>query len=92
MTLIQDRLLSIATDPLLSFKQKSRQFALSADEQLPYLSLSDGLSTALESRVVCDMFEMSILDHPALEGDAKALAEEISTKLGQLYGMLGEKS
>ena len=57
MTLIQDRLLSIATDPLLSFKQKSRQFALSADEQLPYLSLSDGLSTALESRVVCDMFE-----------------------------------
>ena len=39
--------------------------------------------------MIDSMFDTFVYEHPALEGDAKALAEEISTKLGQLYGMLG---
>lgn len=42
------------------------------------------------THIVCDMFETFVYEHPALEGDAKDLAEEISTKLGQLYQMLGD--
>ena len=39
--------------------------------------------------MIDSMFDTFVYEHPALEGDAKALAEEISIKLGQLYGMLG---
>lgn len=42
--------------------------------------------------MIDSMFDTFVYEHPALEGDAKVLAEEISTKLGQLYGMLGEKA
>jgi len=41
--------------------------------------------------MIDSMFDTFVFEHPALEGDAKDLAEEISTKLGQLYQMLGEK-
>ena len=57
MSVVEDTLLKIATDPLLSFKQKSRQLALAADSQIPYINLSPELSEALASRIVCDMYE-----------------------------------
>jgi hypothetical protein len=41
--------------------------------------------------MIDSMFDTFVYEHPALEGDAKDLAEQISTKLGQLYQMLGEK-
>ena len=40
--------------------------------------------------MIDSMFDTFIYEHPALEGQAKVLAEEISTKLGQLYQMLGQ--
>ena len=42
--------------------------------------------------MIDSMFDTFVYEHPALEGGAKVLAEEISTKLGQLYQMLGEKA
>ena len=40
--------------------------------------------------MIDSMFDTFIYEHPALKGQAKVLAEEISTKLGQLYQMLGQ--
>jgi hypothetical protein len=56
--------------------------------------MSDKLHHELLDRtfMIDSMFDTFVYEHPALQGDAKALAEEIGTKLGQLYGMLGEKA
>ncbi|MGJ3352720.1 YjjI family glycine radical enzyme [Providencia sp. Je.9.19] len=57
LTEYQAKCLSIATDTLLSPKQKANFLALEAENNIPYLALSEPLKTALDTRVICDMYE-----------------------------------
>lgn len=57
MTLHTDKLIGISTDPLLSFKQKAHYLAIEADASIPYLPLSEALTSAMEQGTVCDMYE-----------------------------------
>lgn len=53
----QEHILSIVTDSHLSAKQKAHQLALVAENSLPYVPLSEEAKGALESGIICDMFE-----------------------------------
>ena len=57
LTASQERCLAIATDTLLSPKQKANFLALEAENSIPYLSLSAETEKALSERVICDMYE-----------------------------------
>ncbi|MRI31387.1 YjjI family glycine radical enzyme [Endozoicomonas sp. OPT23] len=47
----------MANDPNLNFTQKSRYLALQADDMLPYPELDVQAKGAMESGLICDMFE-----------------------------------
>lgn len=53
----QQRFQEIITDAHLSPKQKSQYLALEAEASLPYMPISDAAKEALDSGVLCDMFE-----------------------------------
>ncbi len=55
----QAHCLEIATDSLLSPKQKAHFLSLAAENHIPYLSLSEETELALNERVICDMYEGS---------------------------------
>lgn len=57
MNELESKLVNIATEPNLSFKQKSRNLALAADSLIPYPELSSTLSKAMSDGIICDMFE-----------------------------------
>lgn len=57
LTDYQARCLAIATDRLLSPKQKANFLALEAENCMPYFTLSDETECALNERVICDMYE-----------------------------------
>ncbi|AYO09545.1 YjjI family glycine radical enzyme [Vibrio campbellii] len=54
---LQLRFLAIATDSNLSPKQKSNFLALEAEATIPYMTISDEVSQAMQQGVICDMFE-----------------------------------
>ncbi len=54
---IQAKFHQIITDPTLSPKQKSNYLALEADASLPYVTISEPVQTAIDTGVICDMFE-----------------------------------
>jgi len=54
---LQQKLAQIVSDPRLSPKQKSNYLALEADASLPYLTISDAVTQAMSSGIICDMFE-----------------------------------
>ncbi|MGR5232951.1 YjjI family glycine radical enzyme [Vibrio rotiferianus] len=54
---LQQRFLAIATDSYLSPKQKSNFLALEAEATIPYMTVSDEVSQAMQQGVICDMFE-----------------------------------
>ncbi|WP_191117333.1 YjjI family glycine radical enzyme [Vibrio campbellii] len=54
---LQQRFLAIATDSHLSPKQKSNFLALEAEATIPYMTISDEVSQAMQQGVICDMFE-----------------------------------
>ncbi|MGF1716418.1 YjjI family glycine radical enzyme [Photobacterium chitinilyticum] len=54
---IQAKFHQIITDPTLSPKQKSNYLALEADASLPYVAISEPVQTAIDTGVICDMFE-----------------------------------
>ncbi|AUW04828.1 YjjI family glycine radical enzyme [Vibrio campbellii] len=54
---LQQRFLAIATDSNLSPKQKSNFLALEAEATMPYMTISDEVSQAMQQGVICDMFE-----------------------------------
>ncbi|YCO04944.1 YjjI family glycine radical enzyme [Vibrio sp. VNB-15] len=54
---LQQRFFAIATDSNLSPKQKSNFLALEAEATIPYMSVSDEVSQAMQQGVICDMFE-----------------------------------
>ncbi|WP_050904613.1 YjjI family glycine radical enzyme [Vibrio campbellii] len=54
---LQQRFLAIATDSSLSPKQKSNFLALEAEATIPYMTISDEVSQAMQQGVICDMFE-----------------------------------
>ncbi|WP_282064131.1 YjjI family glycine radical enzyme [Vibrio rotiferianus] len=54
---LQQRFLAIATDNNLSPKQKSNFLALEAEATIPYMTVSDEVSQAMQQGVICDMFE-----------------------------------
>ena len=54
---LQQRFLTIATDSNLSPKQKSNFLALEAEATIPYMTVSDEVSQAMQQGVICDMFE-----------------------------------
>ncbi|MFH0270933.1 YjjI family glycine radical enzyme [Vibrio jasicida] len=54
---LQQRFLAIATDSNLSPKQKSNFLALEAEATIPYMTVSDKVSQAMQQGVICDMFE-----------------------------------
>ncbi|CAM3464915.1 YjjI family glycine radical enzyme [Parendozoicomonas haliclonae] len=54
---IQSPLRNIVNDPKLSFIQKARYLSLQADSMLEYPELPAQVKAALESRLICDMFE-----------------------------------
>ncbi|MCE7732892.1 YjjI family glycine radical enzyme [Vibrio campbellii] len=54
---LQQRFLAIATDSNLSPKQKSNFLALEAEATIPYMTISDEVSQAMQQGVICDMFE-----------------------------------
>ena len=55
--LLQDKLVQIVTNPLLSPKQKSNYLALEAEASLPYMPISVEVKKAMNDGIVCDMFE-----------------------------------
>lgn len=55
--LLQDKLVQIVTNPLLSPKQKSNYLALEAEASLPYMSISPEVKAAMNDGIICDMFE-----------------------------------
>lgn len=54
---LQQRFLAIVTDSNLSPKQKSNFLALEAEATIPYMTVSDQVSQAMQQGVICDMFE-----------------------------------
>lgn len=54
---LQEKLALIVRDPRLSPKQKSNYLALEADSSLPYLSISEAVTQAKSTGIICDMFE-----------------------------------
>ncbi|MEF1305692.1 DUF3029 family protein, partial [Vibrio owensii] len=54
---LQQRFFAIATDSNLSPKQKSNFLALEAEATIPYMTVSDEVSQAMQQGVICDMFE-----------------------------------
>ncbi|PKH62237.1 YjjI family glycine radical enzyme [Shewanella sp. Choline-02u-19] len=54
---IQERLSQITRDLNLSPKQKSNFLALEADSSLPYVAVSEDVTQAMDSGIICDMFE-----------------------------------
>ncbi|WP_019614065.1 YjjI family glycine radical enzyme [Psychromonas ossibalaenae] len=54
---LQQKIQQIITDPTLSAKQKSSYLALEADASLPYLPVSQVVREAMDSGILCDMFE-----------------------------------
>ncbi|WP_404971584.1 YjjI family glycine radical enzyme [Vibrio campbellii] len=54
---LQQRFLAIATDSNLSPKQKLNFLALEAEATIPYMTISDEVSQAMQQGVICDMFE-----------------------------------
>ncbi|MGR2701627.1 YjjI family glycine radical enzyme [Vibrio campbellii] len=54
---LQQRFLAIATDSNLSPKQKSNFLAVEAEATIPYMTISDEVSQAMQQGVICDMFE-----------------------------------
>ncbi|EDL70758.1 YjjI family glycine radical enzyme [Vibrio campbellii] len=54
---LQQRFLAIATDSNLSPKQKSNFLALEAEATIPYMTISDEVSQAMQQGVICDMLE-----------------------------------
>ncbi|HDN2512530.1 MULTISPECIES: YjjI family glycine radical enzyme [Providencia] len=57
LTDYQAKCLAIATDKLLSPRQKANFLAIEAESNIPYLSMSKPLTEALNERVICDMYE-----------------------------------
>ncbi|NHX33512.1 DUF3029 family protein, partial [Escherichia coli] len=57
LTEYQAKCLAIATDKILSPKQKANFLAVEADSHIPYLAVSEPLAEALSERVICDMYE-----------------------------------
>ncbi|XKM12873.1 YjjI family glycine radical enzyme [Orbaceae bacterium ac157xtp] len=57
MSHFQQQCYNIVTDPNLSPKQKAHQLALAAENNLPYVELDSATKTALDERVICDMYE-----------------------------------
>ncbi|MGI2097346.1 YjjI family glycine radical enzyme [Shewanella glacialipiscicola] len=55
--LLQDKLVQIVTNPLLSPKQKSNYLALEVEASLPYMPISAEVKTAINDGIICDMFE-----------------------------------
>ncbi len=53
----QTRVQDIITDANLNPKQKSQYLALEAEGNLPYLSLSEPAQAAMDSGILCDLFE-----------------------------------
>ena len=53
----QSKLRQIVNDPHLSFIQKSRYLALQAEAMLDYPGLPEAARTALNSGLICDLFE-----------------------------------
>ncbi|MCZ4338008.1 YjjI family glycine radical enzyme [Shewanella colwelliana] len=54
---VLDKLASIVSDPHLSAKQKSAYLALEAEASLPYVEVSETLQAAMQTGIICDMFE-----------------------------------
>ncbi|MFT5880169.1 MAG: YjjI family glycine radical enzyme [Moritella sp.] len=57
MMTLQDKIKQIITDPTLSPKQKSNYLALEADASLPYPTVSDAVTQAMNTGIICDIFE-----------------------------------
>ena len=53
----QDTFSRIVTDASLTPKQKSNYLALEAEASLPYPNVSSAVSQAMDSGIICDMFE-----------------------------------
>ncbi|WOT04962.1 YjjI family glycine radical enzyme [Shewanella youngdeokensis] len=53
----QERLSKITRDKTLSPKQKSNYLALEAESSLPYVEVSESVTQAMKSGVICDIFE-----------------------------------
>ena len=54
---LQDQILKISTDPTLSPKQKTGFIAQAADTSLPYMVVSAAVEQAMNSGIICDMYE-----------------------------------
>ncbi|ACJ27058.1 Conserved hypothetical protein [Shewanella piezotolerans WP3] len=54
---LQERLSQITCDPTLSPQQKANFLALEADSSLPYVEVSEPVRQAMDSGIICDMFE-----------------------------------
>ena len=57
MQLALDKIQEIVTDRTLDFKQKARYLSLEAENMLPYPTIDAETATALEERVLCDLYE-----------------------------------
>jgi len=57
MSELNDKIHSIICDSKLDFRQKARLLSLTADEQHEYPEISNQLQSALDSGLICDMFE-----------------------------------
>tara|TARA_Y100001956_G_scaffold82798_1_gene105695 strand:+ start:974 stop:2515 length:1542 start_codon:yes stop_codon:yes gene_type:complete len=53
----QQRVQEIVTDTNLNPKQKNQFLALEAEANLPYMEVSDVVSSAMKQGILCDMFE-----------------------------------
>lgn len=78
---LQQRFLAIATDSNLSPKQKSNFLALEAEATIPYMTISDEVSQAMQQGVICDMLEGHAPFKPryVLPDYAKFLSQVLNT-------------
>ncbi|MBB1270074.1 YjjI family glycine radical enzyme [Shewanella sp. SR44-3] len=53
----QDKISQIINHSQLSPKQKSNYLALEAEANLPYMKVSDAVKIAMDTGIICDMFE-----------------------------------
>jgi len=57
MSELNDKIHAIICDPKLDYRQKARLLSLTADEQHDYPEISKELRNALDTGLICDMFE-----------------------------------
>jgi len=56
---IKDRVLQVITDGTLDYRQKKHHLAYIAESTQVYPDISDEAKTALQEKVICDLFEGS---------------------------------